>query len=160
MENTPKTRGLRKYILGGMAAALVFGAIGITGAVHANGFRAPGFGPFSDFRLERALKSVDATGDQREKIWTIVDIARTEIRPMMRGINDQREALESLLTADTLDRAAVEALRKQTLANADAISARATKALLDAAEVLTPGQRTELLERRHQFRPGFGPGKD
>ncbi|MFE3839482.1 Spy/CpxP family protein refolding chaperone [Pseudogemmobacter sonorensis] len=160
MENTPTGHGIRKYVIGGMVAVLALGAIGITGAVQANGFRGHGFGPFGGFGLERALRSVEVTDGQRDGIWAIIDGARSDIRPMLRGMEVRREALEGLLTAEVIDRAAVETLRLETLASADAVSARATEALLDAAELLTQQQRAGLVELRGSFRPGFGPGRN
>ena len=60
-----------------------------------------------------------------------------------------------LLTQPTVDRAAIETLRTEQLALADAASKRFAQALGDTAEVLTPEQRrkiddrlTELRERR------------
>jgi len=148
---------VRKYFLAGTVALLGLGAIG---AVQADpmGFRGHGFGgPMGGFGIERALRSVDASAEQREQIWTIVDAARTEIRPLVSEMHDRREQVATLLKAETLDRAAFETLRQETIATADAVSARGMAAFLDAAEVLTPEQRAELLEARERGR--FGPGR-
>lgn len=164
MEDSSKKGRLRKYLVGGMTAVLALGALAVTGAVQANGFRGHGFGGpfggFGGFGLERALKSVDTTKEQRQRIWAIVDAARTEIRPMISDLDDRRGRLAALVRAETLDRAAIETLRKEALATADAVSARALDAFIQAAEVLTPEQRTELLEKRRSFGPGFRPGRE
>lgn len=161
MEDSSKKGRLRKYLVGGMTAVLALGALAVTGVVQANGFRGHGFGgPFGGFGLERALKSVDTTKEQRQRIWAIVDAARTEIRPMIGDLDDRRDRLAALVRAETLDRAAIETLRKEALATADAVSARALEAFIQAAEVLTPEQRTELLEKRRSFGPGFRPGRE
>lgn len=157
MEDSSKKGRLRKYLVGGMTAVLALGALAVTGVVQANGFRGHGFGGFG---LERALKSVDTTKEQRQRIWAIVDAARTEIRPMISDLDDRRDRLAALVRAETLDRAAIETLRKEALATADAVSARALDAFIQAAEVLTPEQRTELLEKRRSFGPGFRPGRE
>jgi Spy/CpxP family protein refolding chaperone len=52
-----------------------------------------------------------------------------------------------LLSAATIDRAAIEALRAEQVALADATSKRLAQALADTADVLTPEQRVKLAER-------------
>ena len=55
-----------------------------------------------------------------------------------------RQRGRELLTQPTVDRAAIEALRAEQMALADAASKRFAQALGDAAEVLTPEQRRKL----------------
>ena len=145
--------GRRKDLVAGLFALLGLGVIGAVAAKANGGPHGHGFG--HGFGLERALKSVEATKEQRQEIWTIVDAAKSEIRPMVFEMSDERDRLAALLGAPAIDRAAVEALRKEALAKADAVSARATEALLDAAEKLTPEQRAELLEKRRSFGRGL-----
>ena len=52
-----------------------------------------------------------------------------------------------LLTAPTVDRAAIELFRAEKMVLADQASRRIAQALGEAAEVLTPEQRTEVGER-------------
>ena len=155
----------RRNIIIGTLAVLGLGAAGVVGTVQAGGpgfpggFGGHGFGGgFGERGIERALKSVDATKDQRDQIWKIVDAARSEMRPMMSDMRDNKDRIKELMSAATLDRAAFDALRKETLAKADAASERAMNAFLDAAEVLTPEQRAELIKKREEM-GRFGPGK-
>jgi Spy/CpxP family protein refolding chaperone len=63
----------------------------------------------------------------------------------------RREAIE-LLSQDKVDPAALEALRAKQIGLADEASRRLTRAVTEAAEVLTPEQRKELaahFARRH-----------
>lgn len=151
----------RKLLLAGAVALLGLGAAGAAfGPVHAQEAESRaeigwGGGPFGGHPLDRALRSVEASREQRAQIRTIVGEARSELRPVVWEALDRRDALAALLEAETLDRAAFETLRKETLASLDAASERALKAFLDAAEVLTPAQRAELLEGG----PGFGGGR-
>lgn len=55
----------------------------------------------------------------------------------------RREALE-LLAQERVDPAALEALRAKHLQLADQASRRLTRAIAEAADVLTPAQRKEL----------------
>jgi Spy/CpxP family protein refolding chaperone len=58
----------------------------------------------------------------------------------------RRRGLE-LLSAPSVDRNALEAVRVQQMQAVDAASKRLTRALADAADVLTPEQRKTVAER-------------
>lgn len=148
----------RRPLIAAVIAVLSIGAIGAVGAVQAGGGVAGmGFGAIGG-GLERVLQSVDASSEQREQIWTIFGGAIAQIGPLARNLGGQNDQLAALLAADTLDRAAFDALRKQAITTADTVSARAMDAFLDAAEVLTPEQRAKLLAKPHGRGRGFGPG--
>ena len=143
--HAPRSR--TALIVGGTLAVLIVGA-GVAAATG-NGF-GRGFGGhphwgggFMEYGIERALDEVDATPEQMEKIWKIIDEARAGMRPVARGFREQ--AVE-LLGATTVDRAAAEKLRAERIAAADEASRKMTAAILDIAEVLTPEQRAELAE--------------
>jgi Spy/CpxP family protein refolding chaperone len=57
-----------------------------------------------------------------------------------------RQRGRELLTATTIDRAAIEALRAEQIALADQASRRISQALADAATVLTPEQRRKIAD--------------
>ena len=61
-----------------------------------------------------------------------------------------------LLTQPSVDRAAIEALRVEQMALADAASKRFTQALGDVAEVLTPEQRRKIDDRLTEMRERRG----
>jgi Spy/CpxP family protein refolding chaperone len=138
------------FIVGvGIAAVIAIGA----GAAVAQGFKG-GWGPggmaghmgmrFAEHRFERVMDQIDATDEQQDRIWAIVDRTRSEMRPMGREFRGMREEVAALLSAPTIDRAAVEALRVKRLAEVDAASKKAVAAVIEAAEVLTPEQRAKL----------------
>ena len=154
-------------------------AAGLTGAVtsravsqhYGHGFRFMG-GTFDPARVEegadRAVRhlaiEIDATTDQQEKLRAIVKGAVKDLLPILEKALSARQRGRVLLTQPTVDRAAIETLRTEQLALADAASKRFAQALGDTAEVLTPEQRrkiddrlTELRERRgswHGWRRG------
>jgi len=123
-------------------------ALGAGAAVAQGGFGPKGFGHmgmgFGGHGFERMMDKVDATDEQQDKIWEIVDKTRSDLRPVGREFRDSRDKVAELLSAPTIDRAAVEALRAERIAAIDAASKTAVDALVQAAEVLTPEQRAEL----------------
>ncbi|MGH7024091.1 MAG: Spy/CpxP family protein refolding chaperone [Caulobacteraceae bacterium] len=94
--------------------------------------------------LERMLTAVDATPDQRARINTILIGAMESLGPIHHRLAGVRGDLGALLTAPTIDRAAVEQFRAQHMADLDQASRILVSALADAAEVLTPDQRAKL----------------
>lgn len=106
---------------------------------------------------------IEATDEQKEKLTAIFVSAANDLLPMRAEMMESRQAgeLVGLLTAPTVDRAAIEAFRAEKLALADRASRRIAEALAAAAEVLTPDQRAEIGERIEflmQLRSGFHRG--
>jgi periplasmic protein CpxP/Spy len=97
--------------------------------------------------FERALSSVGATSEQKLKIVTIAQDARRELMPLRDRRYAAKLKLAILMKADTVDRAAIEKLRAEEFAAYEAGSKRAAQAMADAAEVLTPAQRKQLVDR-------------
>ena len=62
------------------------------------------------------------------------------------------EEMRELLMSDTIDRAAMDRLRTERVAQADRVSKTLIDTLADVAEVLTPAQRKLLEERIKEFR--------
>jgi Spy/CpxP family protein refolding chaperone len=98
--------------------------------------------------LERMLKhlyvEIDATEEQKRALEPLVKQAAHDLLPLRERLHaGRREALE-LLAQERIDPAALEALRAQQLGLADEASRRLTRAIADAAEVLTPAQRKQL----------------
>jgi len=149
---TEGNKNRSRWLIAGGVAVVALAGIGAAGAM--GGGEAMGRhvmeagmkhgGHFAGRGLSRALDAVDATAEQEDRIWAIVDGARAELRPMMREFRDTRESVMKLMAAPTVDRAAAETLRAERIAAIDEASKKMTAALLDAAEVLTPEQRAEL----------------
>jgi periplasmic protein CpxP/Spy len=104
-----------------------------------------GFGP--EGFIDGALGSVNATPEQKQRVTQIVQGVMSEMRPMREQRRVVRDRLTALMTAETIDRAAIEKLRTEQLATAEAVTKRWSVAIAEAAEVLTPAQRQQLVER-------------
>ena len=162
---TDKRASKRGLIVGLLAAGAVVVGVGVAASQPWGG---SGFGPggmggaFMNMRAEwgvnRMLDRIDATPDQKAKVTAIVKSALADLEPMRASRAAFREDAARLMKADKIDRAEIEKFRAQRIAQADAASKRVTQALADAAEVLTPKQRAELVGRMEGFAFGRGMG--
>ena len=160
-DNRWRRRGHRRrgWILVG--AALLTGLVGF-GLGRVTGARWHGWGPGfgmhgqldneavmrrAEAGLSRMVSAVDGTAEQKARIGEIARAAIKDLQPMREAFRGARDKLAAALKAQSVDRAAIETLRAEQLALAETASKRALQALADAAEVLTPAQRSTLVER-------------
>jgi protein CpxP len=133
-----------------LAGALGAAAAGI--GFKAFGHGRHGAGPIDpadlDRHLDRMLRhlyvEIDATEAQKQKLDPIVRQAAKDLLPARERLHAARREAIELLSRERVDAAALEALRAKQIALADEASKRLTRAVAEAAEVLTPAQRKEL----------------
>jgi Spy/CpxP family protein refolding chaperone len=148
-------------ILGAAGLAALFAARPIAAAAGWGG-HGHGFGRWGHHRMSPeamhehlqvgvkwALKDVDATEEQQAKVSAIVGAALTDLHGLKERHLANRDEFRAQLTGASVDRDALERIRKAELGLAEDASRRLVAALADAAEVLTPEQRKALAER-HQ----------
>jgi len=110
---------------------------------------------------DRMLSKVDATAEQKARVKTILGGALDDLGKLHAAHRANRDAAVAALSAETIDRDRLETLRAAEMVLAGNASERLTRALADAAEVLTPEQRKTFGEMARHFRRAelsFGPG--
>jgi Spy/CpxP family protein refolding chaperone len=114
-----------------------------------------------DHFLDRALDRLDATDEQGTAIRAIIMSSIDDLHGARGEFQSSHEEFRDLLMADTIDRAALEQLRLDTLSRTDKITRILTNNLTDVIEQLTPEQRRKLEERfeKHKGRLGHGHGR-
>ena len=155
----PPHRSRRRWFKYGLAA--VIGGAVATGATlgfghrgwhgHRGAWNAASLDPAQlNARIEKGaaylLRRVDASEEQKRKVTALAQAAAADLRPLRDQWRQGREELRAIVSASTIDRAKLEVLRAKQVALADAASKRATQALADIADVLTPDQRIKMVQ--------------
>ena len=99
------------------------------------------------FGIEYGLRKLDATTQQQDQILSITDAAIDDLIRLHATHPRPHAELQALISAETLDRDGLEALRKVQLTLIDQFSRRLLDAATDSLAVLTLGQRQKLLEQ-------------
>jgi periplasmic protein CpxP/Spy len=156
--NRPRCSRRRRF---GVAALVILLTAGFAGALTKNAWSNRfgghcGFmsGPSDPARAERRAAvfadhiadRIEATTEQREKLVAVAKTAAKDIVPLRQKMQDARKQVIEAFTQPTVDRARIEQLRMEQVANIEAISKRMTQTAADAAEVLTPDQRKKLAD--------------
>ncbi len=104
------------------------------------------------FGIEYGLRKLDATTEQQDQILSITDAAIDDLIRLHEAHPKPHAELQSLISAETLDRQGLEALRMSQLTMIDQFSRRLLEAATDSLAVLTQEQRQKLLEHIEQHR--------
>jgi periplasmic protein CpxP/Spy len=98
-------------------------------------------------RIDGLIKMINGTPEQKAKLTALAQAAMAEMKPMREQLMAARKKGMELLSAATIDRSAIDKLRGEQLQLMDALSRRMSAQMMDAAEVLTPAQRTQVAEK-------------
>jgi Spy/CpxP family protein refolding chaperone len=104
-----------------------------------------------DGMIDHLLEKVDGSEAQRTALKAIAARSLPQVEALHSEGRDIKGELRDLLTADKIDRAALEAARKDALDLADRGSKVILATVADAAETLTPAQRRQIAETMARF---------
>jgi len=162
-------RPLRKLALfaavfGGLAATL--GALAQTAAVggmhhaahhaHAANASPADMAAHIDEILQHVYLETSATPAQQAQIAPLVQSTATDLMQLHTQFHQEHAHMLALLTADPIDRSALESARVAQLNMADQASKELVQLLADTANVLTPTQRKALAEKLAAHLAGQG----
>lgn len=145
------------FLLGGALAA---GAGAYAVDRHMNG-ASPHSAVDATAHVDRMLKhlyvEIDATDAQKSQIDPMVRQAMQDLHPMHEQLHKAHAAALQMLTAPTIDRAALETARAQNMQLADQASKRLVQLIADVGDQLTPAQRQKLADHlSHMHNRGHG----
>lgn len=156
----PPSGGRRRFltgvVTGGLVASLLASGAGLYAYAHPRGggwfraghrrFDAESVGERAAFATDWILHRIDASDAQRQQVLAVVQSAIEDLLPMRDQHHQHLQALHQALAQPTIDRNTLGEIRRAQLQLADRASERLVEAMADAAEVLTPEQRTKLAE--------------
>ncbi len=114
-----------------------------------------------DFAADWILDKLDADEEQSTRVKAILADSLSDMQGMHAEHEAVQQALVAELTAENVDRAALERIRSEQFQKFDEVSRRITTTVADIADVLRPEQRAELAEfaeRSHGHR-GWRSGR-
>mgnify|MGYP001599581838 CR=1 FL=1 len=97
------------------------------------------------------LNRVDATPEQEAQVDTVLDRVAPELFALKDDHEALRQDLRAALTAESIDAAEVESIRKEGLALADDASRIVVGGIVDIAKVLDVDQRADLAQAAERF---------
>lgn len=145
----------------GVAALL---ALGASQAMGHGPFRMRACGHLDPAQVEKKIdriagwivEDLDGTPEQQAKLAAIAKAAAKDLAPIHDELVAGRKEAVTILTAETVDRAALEAHRARQARLLNTASERLVVAVADAADVLTPAQRAKAAARLEELHGRFG----
>lgn len=164
-QNMQKNRSFRAVALGfvgGIALAAGVAVLATDGGISAmHGMGGPVSPADVAAHVDKVSKhiyiEVDATDAQKAALDPIFKQAAADLLPMFQQLHTGHAQVVSLLTAPTIDRAALEQARASLSAVQDQISQRMTRLMEDSGTVLTQDQRQKLVAHLTRHMSMMGP---
>jgi Spy/CpxP family protein refolding chaperone len=160
----------------GRGRTILFGALflGVAAVLTAGALQAFGFGRLHggfcgsmdaatvEKKIDRVtgwvVEDLGGTPDQQAKLAAIAKAAAKDLAPIHDELEAGRAKAVEILTAKTIDRAALQVHRARQMELVEQAAERLTTAVADAADVLTPEQRVKAAEKLHDFHERMGHG--
>lgn len=156
-------RGWRRWAKGALLVGFLVGVpVAVANAASGKGFGhgcgkhdAPQSAEELRQRMDKGagwlLDRVDASPEQEAQVGAVLDRVAPELFALKDDHAALRQDLRAALTADNVDPAEVESIRKEGLALADDASRVVVGGIVDIAKVLDTEQRAELAEAAERF---------
>lgn len=93
-----------------------------------------------------AFDAVDASAAQHADAAAIADRVVGDVFPLLQEHRAAHASIKSLLSAESIDRQAIEAFRQQQADRWSTVSTQVSDGIADLAEILSPEQRRVLLD--------------
>lgn len=154
---TPAPNGKRRVFQAFAAVA----ALGVLGKAAAQGMPGRGGDPAAmiERRIDGLIKMINGTPEQKAKLVALAQAAMADVKPMREQMRAARRKGMELLSAASIDRPQIEKLRSEQVQLMDALSRRMSQQMADAAEVLTPAQRSQLAQKMAERMKAHGEGR-
>jgi len=104
-----------------------------------------------EFATDWILKRINADETQRQRVKSVVQSAIKDLFPMKEQHQQNRQAMLNALAQPSVDREALKATQQAELQLLQTASNRLVEAAADVADVLTPEQRSQLIEHLSRF---------
>ena len=105
------------------------------------------------FVAEWVLRRIDGTEAQREQVTATLEKLIDDVYPLAEQHRANRDGILAELSSPSVDREAIQELRRAEMELVEVASIKLVDALADMAQTLTPEQRGELVElARHHHR--------
>jgi protein CpxP len=147
----------RRFTAAAIAVSLLVAVGGTLAFAHSgSGHHGPKAGHSAESHLEHLqtmLTKAGATGAQKSQVEALLKPALEEMKAAHESHSAAFKEFHEAITAPSIDRARLEALRAGQLKSLDEASKRLVTAISDAAEVLSPDQRAALaaeIEKHHR----------
>ncbi len=157
-ESPKSPKIFKRWLLGASFVALT-GIVGVAAAVGTHGGMRWHHGEMAlssdpatraeqvDRLLRHVYVELDVTEAQQASLEPILKQAFADLAPLRERMRDGRRQGLEILGQPTIDRAALETLRANQLDIAEDASRTIARLIGDVAEILTPEQRQQLLDR-------------
>jgi periplasmic protein CpxP/Spy len=147
----------RRFTVAAIAVSLLVAVGGTLALAHSGGgHHGPKSGHSAESHLEllqAMLTKAGASDVQKSQIEALLKPALAEMKTAHESHSAAFKQFHDAITAPSIDRARLEALRAGQLKSLDEASKRLVTAISDAAEVLSPDQRAALaaeMEKHHR----------
>lgn len=148
-----KNRTLRAVILGFVGGAVLASGVAVLATDSGISAMHHMAGPVSQADMAAHINKVcqhfyieiDATDAQKATLDPIFKQAATDLLPLFQQLRNGHAQVLNLLTANSVDRAALDQASAAQIAIHDQIAQRMTRLVEDTSTVLTPDQRQKLV---------------